>query len=104
MSYAYGKYALAICDRCGQRYPYLTLKEEWQGQMVCPSCWEAKHPQLGPFIAPVDPQSLYKARPEAPMALEVPVGENVVFPPWRNGSLHAVGIVGTVRVTINGVG
>ena len=32
MAYAVGKYAKAICDRCGFEYPYLELQEEWNGQ------------------------------------------------------------------------
>ena len=48
MTYATGKYALALCDRCGFRYKLLELRKEWTGLKVCDSCFEPKHPQLGP--------------------------------------------------------
>jgi hypothetical protein len=99
MKYAVGNRALAICDRCGVQVKYQALMTEWQGLRVCPSCYEEKHPQLGPFKIPVEPQALYKPRPEAPMALEVVVGENRVFPPWQNGSLHMNALLGEVEVT-----
>ena len=39
MRYASGKYANAICDRCGHRVPYLSLVTEAQtGLKVCPEC------------------------------------------------------------------
>jgi hypothetical protein len=98
MKYAQGKRATAICDRCGQRYKYLVLKTEWQGLKTCPECYEPKHPQLGPFKAPPEPQALYKPRPETELAFTVPVGENLVFPPWQNGSLHVQALLGTVEV------
>lgn len=103
MSYALGKHALAICDRCGQQFGYDQLSEEWTGAKTCPECWEAKHPQLGPFKAPQDPQALYKPRPEVKMSLTVPVGENCVFPPWLNGSLQLITSVGEVEIICNGV-
>ncbi len=49
MAFASGKYAIAICDRCGFQYKYLTLKKEWTGFRVCPECYEPKHPQLEPI-------------------------------------------------------
>lgn len=45
-TFATGKYALAICDRCGQQYNFSQLQQEWNGLMTCPECWEPKHPQL----------------------------------------------------------
>lgn len=44
--YASGKYARALCDRCGWAYPLLQLQKEWNGLKTCPTCWEPKHPQL----------------------------------------------------------
>jgi hypothetical protein len=99
MSFAVGKKALAICDRCGQQLLYRSLRTEWQGLRVCPSCYEPKHPQLGPFKVPPEPQALYKPRPQAALGLTVPVGENKVFPPWQNGPLQLIASVGTVEVT-----
>jgi len=61
--FASGKYALALCDRCGQQYKFLELKKEWNGLMTCPECYEPKHPQLEPKNASADPQALPWARP-----------------------------------------
>ena len=63
-TFATGKYAIAICDRCGQQYKFLELRKEWNGLMTCPECFETKHPQLETSNAPADAQSLYKPRPD----------------------------------------
>jgi uncharacterized protein YbaR (Trm112 family) len=34
------------CHRCGFWYPSSEVKKEWTGLLVCPSCYEPKHPQL----------------------------------------------------------
>lgn len=49
MAYATGKFSLALCDYCGQRYPYQVLKKNWRGFMVCPDDYEPKEPQLEPL-------------------------------------------------------
>tara|TARA_R100000278_G_scaffold24127_1_gene22306 strand:+ start:2091 stop:2798 length:708 start_codon:yes stop_codon:yes gene_type:complete len=61
--FASGKYALAICDRCGQQYKFLQLKKEWNGLQVCPECYESKHPQLEPKDDSADAQALPFTRP-----------------------------------------
>jgi len=65
MTFANGKFALAICDRCGQQYKYLELKQEWNGLFTCPECFESKHPQLDPPYHPADAVALRDARPES---------------------------------------
>ena len=60
--YASGAKSYAICDRCGFKYQFLSLREEWTGHKVCSDCWEPKHPQLEPRSA-VDATLLHKARP-----------------------------------------
>ena len=100
MPYAIGKQSRAVCDRCGQGYRYEQLRKEWQGLKTCPECWEAKHPQLGPFRVPREPQAIYQPRPDRKEPLDVPVGENVVYPPWREGSLHGTTSVGIVTVVV----
>jgi hypothetical protein len=67
MPYATGKYANAICDRCGWKYPYLTMKTEWDHTRVCPECYESKHPQLEPIQVPVDAEVLWQPRPDVPL-------------------------------------
>jgi PHP family Zn ribbon phosphoesterase len=63
MSFASGKYALAICDRCGFEYKYTSLKKEWTGFRVCNECFEVKHPQLEPVNHVADAQALQNPRP-----------------------------------------
>ena len=67
MPYATGKYANAICDRCGWKYPYLAMKTEWDHTRVCPECYEPKHPQLEPIQVPVDAEVLWQPRPDVPL-------------------------------------
>jgi hypothetical protein len=68
--YSSGKYAIAECDRCGQRYKLSELKKEviktklYQIK-VCPTCWDPDHPQLQLGMYPVnDPQSVREPRPD----------------------------------------
>src|SRR5512139_1016377 len=35
----------AICDVCGGKYKASTLRQRWDGFMVCPKDWESRHPQ-----------------------------------------------------------
>lgn len=68
--FASGKYAIAECDRCGQRYKLkqlkkLTVKTKQVNILVCPTCWEPDHPQLRLGMFPVnDPQALRNPRPD----------------------------------------
>ena len=63
-----GKKAIAICDRCGQRFKLKTLKEEViktkrYNLLVCEECWDPDHPQLQLGMYPVDdPQALRNPR------------------------------------------
>ena len=68
--FASGKYAIAECDRCGQRYKLKQLKHEviktklYQIK-VCEECWDPDHPQLQLGMYPVnDPQAVYQPRPD----------------------------------------
>jgi hypothetical protein len=74
MAYASGKFAIALCDRCGQRYKLNRLIKEWTGFKVCPECYEPKHPQLEPKRSINEPQALYQPRPESRLAVTVYVG------------------------------
>jgi len=68
--YASGKYAIAECDRCGQRYKLKELKKEviktkLFNIKVCPECWDPDHPQLHLGMYPVsDPQAVREPRPD----------------------------------------
>ena len=72
--YASGKFAIALCDQCGQRFKLLQLIKDWKGFKVCPECYEPKHPQLEPKRTINEPQALYQPRPEARMGVTVYVG------------------------------
>jgi len=79
--FASGKHALAICDRCGFEYDYLQLREEWNGNRVCPECFEVKHPQLEPPFAKADAEALRHARPDR----EEPPVDTTAYDDFING-------------------
>ena len=66
--FASGKYSIAECDRCGQRYKLKQLKFEviktkLYQLKVCPECWDPDHPQLQLGMYPVDdPQAVRQPR------------------------------------------
>lgn len=68
--YASGKKSVALCDRCGQQYPYQDLREQIEnkrpnGLRVCPPCLDKDHPQLQLGRQRiVDPQALRHPRPD----------------------------------------
>lgn len=68
--YASGKYAIAECDRCAQRYKLKelrkqVLKTKIYNIKVCPSCWDPDQPQLQLGMYPVnDPQAVREPRPD----------------------------------------
>lgn len=63
-----GKYAIAECDRCAQRFKLKQLKKQvlktkMYNIKVCPSCWDPDQPQLQLGMYPVnDPQALRNPR------------------------------------------
>ena len=69
-NFASGKYSIAECDRCGQRYMLkqlkkLTIKTKQVSIKVCPECWEPDQPQLQLGMYPVnDPQAVREPRPD----------------------------------------
>jgi hypothetical protein len=69
-TYASGKFAIAECDRCGQRYKLKELKNEiiktrLFSIKVCPDCWDPDQPQLSLGMYPVsDPQAIKEPRPD----------------------------------------
>ena len=68
--FASGKWAIAECDRCGQRYKLKELRVEiiktkLYQLKVCKDCWDPDQPQLQLGMYPVnDPQALYQPRPD----------------------------------------
>jgi len=65
-----GKYAIAECDRCAQRYKLKQLKKQvlktkMYNIKVCPTCWDPDQPQLQLGMYPVDdPQAVREPRPD----------------------------------------
>jgi hypothetical protein len=68
--YSSGKFSIAECDRCGQRYKLKelqkqVLKTKIYNIKVCPTCWDPDHPQLQLGMYPVnDPQAVREPRPD----------------------------------------
>jgi len=68
--FASGKFSIAECDRCGQRYKLSQLKMEviktkLYQLKVCPECWDPDQPQLQLGMYPVDdPQAVRQPRPD----------------------------------------
>jgi hypothetical protein len=68
--FASGKYAISICDRCGQQFKLkelkkLVVKTQIKNILVCRECWEPDQPQLQLGMYPVnDPQALRNPRPD----------------------------------------
>jgi hypothetical protein len=68
--FASGKYAIAECDRCAQRYMLKQLKIQIVKTRpfkikVCPTCWDPDQPQLQLGMYPVnDPQAVRDPRPD----------------------------------------
>ena len=65
-----GKFAIAECDRCGQRFKLkelrkLIIKTHLVNIKVCNECWEPDQPQLSLGMYPVDdPQAVREPRPD----------------------------------------
>ena len=68
--FASGKYAIAQCDRCDQRYKLKELRTQTVKTKpfkikVCKNCWDPDHPQLQLGMYPVnDPQAVREPRPD----------------------------------------
>lgn len=106
--YASGKFAIALCDQCGQRFKLLQLIKDWKGFKVCEECYEPKHPQLEPKRTITEPQALYQPRPEARMGVTVYVGETSdtsfasigMMPMPLSKQLAAAGVLSPVTTSI----
>jgi hypothetical protein len=105
MAFASGKKAFGISDRSGFRYRLRDMKQEWNGLLVGPDEFEAKHPQLFPPRIATDPQALQNPRPDTGLeeqrALQYgfnPVGFKTIPGIIEENDLVATGGVGTVTV------
>jgi hypothetical protein len=124
-NFASGKYAIAECDRCGQRFKLKelrkqVLKTKIYNVKVCASCWDPDQPQLQLGMYPVnDPQAVREPRPDVSYAVSGllvdgypgegsrviqwgwnPVGGSRFFDDALTPNLLALGVqIGTVTVT-----
>jgi hypothetical protein len=106
--YASGKFAIALCDQCGQRFKLNLLIKDWKGFKVCTECYEPKHPQLEPKRNINEAQALLQPRPEERMGVTVYVGFTVdtsfasigMQPMPAARHLSAGTMLGTVTTTI----
>ena len=114
MSFATGKFSYGLCDYCGQRYKYNTLRKNWRASMVCPDDYEPKEPQLEPLRYRADSIALRDPRPDRIEPVSVFVGApgfsafqsfgtarntNDMRPYIEGQALIALGSVGKVTVT-----
>jgi NAD-dependent SIR2 family protein deacetylase len=54
----------ATCDRCGFKFKGEDLRKEWQGFMVCETCYEPRHPQdLIRSVKDQNPKAFYRPEP-----------------------------------------
>jgi len=95
--YASGSKAYGISDRSGFRYRLRDMKKEWNGLLVGPDEYEAKHPQLTPPRNISDPQALRNPRPQQKLPHVVHVGE-FKYPFEQNKPLGMVSSIGQVTV------
>ena len=115
--FASAKRAVAMCDRCGQRYKLKELKSEIvrgreTNMKVCRSCFDPDHPQnkLGEVLVQ-DPQAVRNPRPDRSLGTQgdtsssrftqwgynpVGGGDNILMP----NTLVGNGKIGTVTVEI----
>src|SRR3990167_7457667 len=63
-TYSSGRYAVAMCPRCGVKVRYIELRREWSGQWTCRACFDPKHPQIDPVRVVYDPQALHHPYPD----------------------------------------
>ena len=60
MTYARGKKAVGLCQRCSFKYAYSTLRRDGDTNLiVCPECYDIEHPAERP-IPTKDSTALYR--------------------------------------------
>jgi len=83
-NYASGKYSIAECDRCGQRFMLKQLRKEiiktkLFNIKVCPECWDPDQPQLSLGLYPVnDPQAVREPRPDTSYQVSGTTGLQII--------------------------
>ena len=90
--YAAGKYAYAISDRSGLRFPYSEMVREWNGSLVHTSEYEPKQPQLEPKPVGSDPQALFNPRPQPASKTSLILLDNNPFTTVKYGGTTYVNV------------
>ena len=107
--FASGKNAVAICERCAKKLPYLDLVKDGQypDMNVCSDCYDPKHPQE--YLPDTfDPVSLYD--PTGDPERNVAGGFRTISFPWMYAPPMAlifgvgVGLGTPVLTSADGVG
>ena len=96
-----GKYAKAICDRCGDKIMYTKLRLEWTGLKVCRTCWDPKTALEFPTNFPADPEALRDPRPDNDIeasAGKVSIGTGGIGTSFQLNDIEIE--LGTVSVTL----
>lgn len=104
--YASGKFAIGLCDTCGQRFPLKELKVQIVAGRAtniknCSYCLDKDHPQYFIGRVPInDPIALLNPRPDTgiPGTREL-WGWN----PVGNPAVYASAQVGVINILIDGV-
>ena len=86
MAFASGKFSYGICDITGFRYKLKDMRTTWDGLLVGPDQWDAKHPQ-----------AVRNARPDV-------VDDNSVFLVYTNVGDGKLGAVLTTFEVTAGLG
>ena len=96
-----GRWARAICDRCGDKIKYSKLKLEWTGLKVCSYCWDPKTALEFPTNFPADAEALRDPRVDNDVEAslgKVTVGDGAIGTSFQ---LNAIEIeLGTVSVSL----
>tara|TARA_R100001015_G_C4630326_1_gene191861 strand:- start:315 stop:713 length:399 start_codon:yes stop_codon:yes gene_type:complete len=101
--FAAGKNAFGISDRSGFRYRLKDMRKEWNGSLVGPDEYEAKHPQLEPIRTIPDAEAIRNPRPDVsddniPFIVFTSTGKDII--PSSIEDLNTLtGSVGTVTIT-----
>lgn len=75
-TYASGKNAIGMCQRCGFVYPYPTLRKDgYTNSLVCSSCYDISHPAERP-INVSDAQALRRPAPDLDAAASRVLGDS----------------------------
>ena len=100
--FATGKNAYGISDRSGMKYRHRDLKKEWNGSLVGPDEFEAKHPQLGSTSDTVRFRSVYGFDGFTKAVLEQSAGYSITVVTTDTYTFTANGETATIGGIVGG--